>query len=416
MLSTGLDCCRCRVNFACFLESKLMRIVTIALRICELYNPKRPWGQVTVASGENSISLNALGSKSESTGKQPPPDSLKHDAILGEVQHQNQRKAVDRHRMPANFDPTGLAVDTSVLKVPEPASAEASSDAVSKGHDTYSLSDILHREGYVLSGAKETGAGIKTAAHEAAKNWPLTAVEVAGGLVIGSAMVLASRNPELAVPVRVINRTMMAVAGADLASRVAVPSYNAIVHPALADTERAMVGKNLGDAVFNYGMAVVAGGFGSRFSASLLERTALGAKIQGYEYLRTPGGAELRLFNSGNALVTRNGKRVFEQAASNLDEQLNPVGHADSTPDKTIVGDNDKLRETFGESPKVLPNWRAGKDIAESAGKFDDWYETITSALATEFTERTADIGIGLIEHAYIQHLHPENGNGSQEK
>jgi hypothetical protein len=373
-------------------------------------------------AAENFIGLNSIGAKPESEVTQSGPPSEKHDGIAGEVQEQQiRRKELGGYKTPADFHPTAMAHPVGGLMAPDAQSESPKADGDSGSHASYSLSDIWQREKYVLSGASETGAGITSSAKEAAKNWPMTALEVGGGLVIGTAMVLASRNPELAVPVRVINRTMMVIAAGDLASRVAVPSYQAVAHPELAEQERHLVGQNLGDAVFNYGMAVVAGGFGSRFSTDLVERTAIGSKIGGYEYIRTPGGSELRMFKSGNALVTRNGQRVFEQAASHLDEQLNPVRYAGSDAtaagaaesgasggasngvDNTIVGDNDKLRETFGDGPKKLPNWREGKDVAESAGKFDQWYESITSALATEFTERAADVGIGLLEHDYLK-------------
>ena len=369
---------------------------------------------------DNSYGARALGSKPEAVAAQSGPPSDKPEAMAAEVQAQQmQRKTLGGHRPPSDFNAVMMARPASSLMAQEPQS-EPNASGEKNGQNSYSLSSMWQREKYVLSGASETADGMKTSAEEAAKNWPLTALEIGGGLVIGTAMVLASRNPELAVPVRVINRTMMAIAGGDLVGRVAVPSYEALKHPELAEQERHLVGQNLGDAVFNYGVAAIAGGFGARVSANMAERTAIGSKIGGYEYIRTPGGTELRMFNSGNALVTKNGKRVFEQAAGNIDEMLNPVhaagdgatagGVAESgvgtelhlRNDKTIVGDNDKLRETFGE-PRKLPNWREGKDVAESAGKFDHWYEAVASALATEFTERAADIGIGLIEHDYLK-------------
>ncbi len=265
-----------------------------------------------------------------------------------------------------------------------------------KGHSTYSLGDMLYREEQVLSGASETWTGAKERANEAARDWPLTGVEVVSGVALGSLMVLASRNPALAVPIRVLNKTMMTVAAADLVGKVAIPSVDALVHPENTEADKHAVGRNLGSAVFDYSMAIAAGSLGVRATTPLIERTQIGSMVQGYDYFKTPGGAELRVFKSGNAVISKNGMRTFKAAAGpDLDAMSQPGGSG-------IVGNNDLLRQTFNEAPRDPHAWKEGKEVSESAGKWGTWFETVAGALASEITERTVDVGFGLIEHEYL--------------
>jgi hypothetical protein len=192
---------------------------------------------------------------------------------------------------------------------------------------------------------------------------------------------------------------MMTVAALDLAGRVAVPSVDALVHPEHATDDRQALGHNLGAAVFDYGMAAISGGAGSRAAAPLVERTRFGSLIQGYDFLKTPGGAEVRVFKNGDALISRNGARVYRP----VEQELDPLSLLNQNP-RGIVGNNDLLRSTFNEGPKApegpasANQWRSGKEIMESAGKFNKWFETVAGALA----ERTVDIGFGLLAHDYL--------------
>jgi hypothetical protein len=270
-------------------------------------------------------------------------------------------------------------------------------DKNADAHSSYSLSDMLYRETHVLGGVKEIMQGAKARTAEAIHDWPLTAVEVASGIAIGSALVLASRNPALATSMRVLNRTMLGIAAVDLTSRVAIPSYDALVHPENLEADRHDLGNRLGAAAVDYSMAAVAGGIGSRSLTPLIERIPLGSKLSGYDFLKTPDGAEVRLFKSGNALITKHGVKVFRNADINFDD-LDPT----AIPKRSIVGNNEQLKKTFEDAQNHPNKWREGKDVTESAGKFGTWFETLTGALASEVVERSADIGIGLLEHDYL--------------
>jgi hypothetical protein len=286
--------------------------------------------------------------------------------------------------------PASKTGDASQIKT------EASTTADS--HNSYSLSDLMYREKRVLSGVKEIGHGAKARAEEAIHDWPLTAVELASGVAIGSALVLASRNPALATSMRILNKTMLGIAAADLTSRVAIPSYDALVHPQNLEADRHDLGNRLGAAAVDYTIAAVAGGIGSRSVTPLIERTPLGSMVSGYDFFKMPGGAEVRVFKSGNALITRGGVKAFRTSTMDFDD-LDPT----ATAKKGIVGNNDQLRRAFEDAEKHPDNWREGKDITESAGKFGTWFETMTGALASEVVERTVDIGIGLVEHDYLK-------------
>jgi hypothetical protein len=263
-------------------------------------------------------------------------------------------------------------------------------------HSSYNFSDLLYRETHVLGGVKEIMQGIKARASEAVHDWPLTAIEIASGVVIGSGLVLASRNPALATSMKILNRTMLAIAGVDLTSRIAIPSYDALVHPAHLEADRHDLGNRLGAAVVDYGVAAVAGGVGSRAIAPLIERSPLGPMVSGYDFFKMPSGAEIRVFKSGNSLITKNGVRAFRISDMDFD-QLDPT----AAP-KGIMGNNDLLRQTFADAENHPNKWREGKDITESAGKFGTWFESLTGALASEVVERTVDVGIGLLEHDYL--------------
>jgi hypothetical protein len=110
-----------------------------------------------------------------------------------------------------------------------------------------------------------------------------------------------------------------------------------------------------------------------------------------------PSGAEVRVFKSGNALISRNGVKVFRTSGMDFDD-LDPT----ALGKKGIVGNNDQLRRTFQDAETHPNKWREGKDIEESAGKFGTWFETMTGALASEVVERSVDVGIGLLEHDYL--------------
>ena len=389
------------------MRTRTLRIVTIALSISRTYNSFQAvdagatikWQQAGKLVGNSDNTGKAV----DNTTTVPPANA--HAVTDGLMQVEVQKHWAGGAKAKTGrgasgsdsekFEP-GLAA--KVMATPTAGGAAKDTPPVSpelRAHSSYSVGDLLYREEQVLSGAGETWSGTKERAKEAAHNWPITGLELVSGVAIGSLMVLASRNPALALPIKILNRSMLTVAAADLVGKVAIPSVDALVHPERTEADKHAVGRNLGAAVFDYSMAAVAGGAGSRAAAPLIERTQFGSMIQGYDYLKTPGGAEMRIFKSGNALISKNGMRTF-QTAPDLDAITQPGGSG-------IVGDNDLLRRTYNEStPANATAWRSGKEVTESAGKFGTWFETFAGALASEITERTADIGIGLIEHEYL--------------
>jgi hypothetical protein len=283
---------------------------------------------------------------------------------------------------------------------PPRPSASVESGADDKAPGMYSISALIDREGQVLEGVSQIGTGIKDRAAEASDHLALTAFELGTGALIGSALVLASRNPALGTTMRILNRSMLGIAGIDLTSRFAIPSFDALMHPENIDKDKTDLGSRLGAAVVDYSMAAFAGGIGSRSITPLIERSAIGSKISGYDFFKMPSGAELRVFKSGNALISRKGVRVFRDASgSDMDfDQLDPTAE----PRRGIVGNNDLLQQTFDEAKNHLHKWREGKEIVESASNFGSWFESLTGALASEVVERSVDVGIGLIEHDYL--------------
>jgi hypothetical protein len=359
-----------------------VRIVTIARKISGIYNPETSSnrGRKSLAAADNQVNATAL---TESIGEKI--GYLKAQPV-GNLQAEGYE--LSKIKSPVGVKPEDLTT---------PLKASAVSDSSSE-HNSYSLSDLLYRETHVLGGVKEIVQGAKNRAAEAIHDWPLTAVELASGVAIGSALVLASRNPALAASMRILNRTMLGFAAADLTSRVAIPSYDALVHPQNLEADRHDLGNRLGAAVVDYGMAAVAGGIGSRAVTPLIERTGVGSMVAGYDFFKMPSGAEVRVFKSGNALISRNGVKVFRTSGMDFDD-LDPT----ALGKKGIVGNNDQLRRTFQDAETHPNKWREGKDIEESAGKFGTWFETMTGALASEVVERSVDVGIGLLEHDYLK-------------
>ncbi len=152
----------------------------------------------------------------------------------------------------------------------------------------------LSREGELLSSMKdEVPKGIHEAVTDAWEHKARTAFELASAVAVGSAFTLISRNPNQMVQTatKYLGYSFVGLAAADLGSRFYVPMNDGWHNPGNLEQNKKILGQNVGDAVFNYGLAVVGGGAGAAFGERYLESTKIGEFLSGQKVTHFDGNS-----------------------------------------------------------------------------------------------------------------------------
>jgi len=169
-----------------------------------------------------------------------------------------------------------------VLKAPAPEQSQNPADL--NGSSTFH--ERLAGEGSLLASIPlNIGNGIVASAQDAWEHMGRTSFETASGLALGAGFCLLSKNPSPVITAVTTwsGRAFLAVAGGDLVFRFGVPMYDVWLHPENLDSDKKLLGNNLGDAVFNYSLAVVGGVAGSSLGDKYLATRKLGTLLQGFK-------------------------------------------------------------------------------------------------------------------------------------
>jgi hypothetical protein len=129
------------------------------------------------------------------------------------------------------------------------------------------------------------GQGIKDSAKEAWEHLGRTSFETVSGLALGAGFCLLSKNPSPAIKLATTwaGRAFVGIAAVDLGSRFARPMSDVWAHPENLNQDKKVLGDNLGDAVFNYSLAVGGGVAGAGLGEKYLATTRLGEILQGFK-------------------------------------------------------------------------------------------------------------------------------------
>ena len=160
----------------------------------------------------------------------------------------------------------------------------AKTDATNPTH--LSLADKLHNEAQLLASIPRTiGGGIVDSARDAWEHSARSTFEITSGIAIGAAFTLLSKNPRplVAAAMTWTGRAFVGIAGVDLGSRFARPMADVWVNPDNLSADKKTLGSNLGDAVFNYALAVGGGIAGARLGEQYLATTKVGTFLQGFK-------------------------------------------------------------------------------------------------------------------------------------
>jgi hypothetical protein len=148
------------------------------------------------------------------------------------------------------------------------------------------LNARLGAEGKLLASLPSNiGAGVVESARDAWEHAGRSAFEIGSGVALGAAFTLLTKNPNPLVSAAMTwtGRGLVAVAAGDLGSRFATPMADVWANPGRLEANKSVLGRNVGDAVFNYSLAVGGGVAGARIGEKYLATTKLGTVLQGFK-------------------------------------------------------------------------------------------------------------------------------------
>jgi hypothetical protein len=174
------------------------------------------------------------------------------------------------------------AVDEMTGTMSESSPAAQKSDNDNKA----AFGDKVALEGKLLGSLpSHLGDGIAESARDAYEHLGRSTFETISGVAIGAAFTLLSKNPRplIAASMTWAGRAFVGIAAVDLGSRFARPMADVWASPGNLEVDKKQLGNNVGDAVFNYALAVGGGVAGARIGEKYLATTRLGTVLQGFK-------------------------------------------------------------------------------------------------------------------------------------
>ncbi len=310
----------------------------------------------------------------------------------------------------------------------------------------------------LLSLPSHVPEGIRDAIDDAWQHKERTAIEAVSAVALGTVLTLASRNPNHLVQkgLHIAGMSFVGFAGVDLANRFYSPMADTWQNPNNLEKNKKWLGDNIGDAVVNYGMAIVAGGVGAHFAEHKLAGTRFGEiisgqkvshfdakgmngfesvqdKFDGYSqtFLKTKLSETnspkmnftVREFNNGSKLISSSdGLSVLRTGAG--DETWYKTTHSWGSLKPKVEQLSTELRipgSDFQIKPRSVPRTdfeppapsNEKFDIGKLTSKLLAWeyggeggFGTIASTYAFE---RAADVGAAIIQHYYMEKHSPDH-------
>lgn len=218
----------------------------------------------------------------------------------------------------------------------------------SKGLET---SDRLRAEAQLLGSLPGNLVdGIGASAKDAWDHKLRSGVELFGGLAIGSALCLLSRNPRpvIASATTWLGRGFIAAATVDVGMRFGRPMQAVWDDPGQLEKAKVDLGNNVGDAVFNYSLAIGGGIAGAKIADRYLAPTKVGSWLQGYTEKRV-SAAELEVLANATTSTAPKaaGSKPLGEIATALNKQAKITASNQGTSHdlSKLTGKEIKLRE-----------------------------------------------------------------------
>ncbi|MBU6455277.1 MAG: hypothetical protein KGS72_26135 [Cyanobacteria bacterium REEB67] len=176
------------------------------------------------------------------------------------------------------------AADFGVFAPPRPVDIKGAVERMTSQPPDFNQK--LGAEGRLLASLpSHIGAGVVESAKDAWEHAGRSAFEIGSGVALGAAFTLLTKNPNPLVSAAMTwtGRAFVGVAVADLGSRFARPMADVWANPGSLEANKSVLGHNVGDAVFNYSLAVGGGVAGARLGEKYLATTKLGTVLQGFK-------------------------------------------------------------------------------------------------------------------------------------
>lgn len=253
---------------------------------------------------------------------------------------------MSRWESETNFDQHSISASmlANTVEIKVPAGAKAELD----------VSEKLRNEAQLLGSLPGNLVdGVANSAKDAWDHKLRSGVELVGGLAIGSGLCLLARNPRplIAGATTWLGRGFIAAATVDVGMRFGRPMQDVWDNPDHLEKAKVDLGNNVGDAVFNYSLAIGGGIAGAKIADRYLAPTKLGAFLQGYTEKRVTL-AELEALAKANVSSApgSGAKKPLGEIATAFDKQAKISGASGNggggTSDLSkLVGKEVKLRE-----------------------------------------------------------------------
>lgn len=324
------------------------------------------------------------------------------------------------------------------------------------GKMSETIIDKLSRQKDLLSSLPaELPSGISEAIDDAWQHKGRSAFEIASAVALGTTFTLLSRNPNEIIQkgVQVAAYAFTGLAAADLGSRFYIPMQDAWQNPKNLELDKKLLGRNIGDAIFNYGLAVASGGAGAYFGERALESRRLGQWLSGQKVTHFDNNSEkgfesvqdkfdshmqeiagprqvkphnakfeLRQFNDGTELITSsdglamlrpaNGHEIWFKSQQNWWSPEPKIEALPGNPFKSAADSIDlengfltHQKNTWKFSPRNATE-KSTIDVSKFTNRFFSWEkggEGGVGAIGSQWAiERAFDVGSAIVQHKWL--------------
>ncbi len=211
-----------------------------------------------------------------------PADTNAEIAAVGPPAHVDVDDALSQYRAQVGSPTRAKNINFGTV-LDDPVKAQVTAP-IMLGH--LEVSRKFSAEGDLLASIPSTiGQGIVDSAVDTWDHKGRATFETAAGLALGAGFCLLSKNPSpfIAAATTWAGRAFIGIAAVDLGSRFARPMSDVWENPGKLEQDKKVLGSNLGDAVFNYSLAIAGGVAGANLGEKYLATTKLGEVLQGFK-------------------------------------------------------------------------------------------------------------------------------------
>ncbi len=220
-----------------------------------------------------------------------------------------------------------------------------------------SIASRFGAEGELLASIPSNiGQGISDSAKDTWQHLGRVSFETVSGLALGAGFCLLSKNPDPMIKFATTwaGRAFIGIAALDLGSRFARPMGDVWVHPEKLNQDKKVLGSNLGDAVFNYGLAIGGGIAGAGLGEKYLATTKLGTILQGFKETNVTAEALGKLVSDPTRAHDPLARmaNAFSRRGASLDASTSASGTAAGAPGEMPFTGSMRLR-SMGDGSQI---------------------------------------------------------------